>query len=278
MLVLLRAMGRRLDWRARWRDYLLVGLLASGLPFALFAFAARHLPAGYSAVLNSTVPMFAVLISWISLRAPPSASKLLGVLAGIAGVATLASFGSLQMDAGVLAGFAACLLAALMYALAAVQIRQRFGGADPLVVAGGSMLAAALALSPALLLDPPATLPAAGPLLALLTLGVLGTGVANVIYFSLVRDAGAERATTVTFLMPLFAQAWGAIFLGESLSLAAGVGCALVLLAVALVFERVPGWRGIVTAVRENIELFRPYDIQPVCIRPPSEDPLQPRC
>jgi drug/metabolite transporter (DMT)-like permease len=271
VLLLLRALGRPLQWRARWRDYLVVGLLASGLPFLLYAFAARYLPAGYSAVLNSTVPLFAVLLTWAATRLPPSQSKLLGVALGVAGVAALARYGNLDFTPGTLAGFAACLSAALMYAVAAQEIRRRFAGADPLTVAGGSMLAAALVLSPAVAWDAPATLPDAGPLLALAALALLCTGVANVIYFGLVRDAGAERATTVTFLMPVFAQVWGAAFLDEPLTIAVAVGCALILIAVALVFEKVPSWQRIAAVVRDNIELFAPQEIESVRLRPCSK-------
>lgn len=237
--LLLRLMGRQLHWRARWKDYLIVGLLASGIPFALFAFAARYLPAGYSAVLNSTVPLFTVLLLWATTSARPSASKLAGVAVGVIGVATLARFGPLQFSLPILAGFAACLFASLLYALAAIQARRRFADTDPLVVAGGSMLAAALALAPSVIFEPPTALPALAPLLALITLGLLCTGAANLIYFGLLRDAGSERATTVTFLVPVFAQIWAAAFLHEPVSVAAVVGCTLVLIAVALVFERI---------------------------------------
>lgn len=241
VFMLLKLMGRSLEWRARWKDYLVVGLLASGIPFLLFAFAARTLPAGYSAVLNSTVPLFTVLLLWATLHARPSASKLLGVAVGVLGVATLARFGPLELSLATLAGFAACLLASMLYAIAAVQARKRFATTDPLVVAGGSMLAAAFALVPTVILDPPTALPSLLPLLALLTLGLICTGAANLLYFGLLRDAGSERATTVTFLIPVFAQLWAAAFLDEPITAAAVVGCTLVLLAVALVFERIPG-------------------------------------
>src|SRR5688572_21476750 len=55
-----RAHGVRLDWRARWRDYVWVGAVSASVPFLMFAFMARYLPAGYSALLNATVPLFAV--------------------------------------------------------------------------------------------------------------------------------------------------------------------------------------------------------------------------
>ncbi len=262
--LVVRAMGRRFEWRANWRGYLAVGLLASGLPFLLFAIAARYLPAGYSAVLNSTVPLFAVLLTWLMTSTRPSTSKLLGVAAGVAGVATLAQFGTLELSLPVLGAFAACLLAALMYAKAAILIKQRFATADPMVVAAGSMAVAAVVLAPGVALDPPTAWPGLGPIAALVALGLLCTAVANVVYFRLVRDAGAERATTVTFVMPVFAQIWAALFIDEPITLAAVAGCALVLFAVALVFERVPGPARVFAALDRAGALFAPRGIEPM--------------
>jgi drug/metabolite transporter (DMT)-like permease len=77
----------------------------------------------------------------------------------------------------------------------------------------------------------------------LLALGVICTGLAYALFFRLIREAGSERAVTVTFLVPVFAQVWGALFIGEAITWASAIGCALVLFAVALIFERVPGLR-----------------------------------
>ena len=119
----------------------------------------------------------------------------------------------------------------------------RFKTADPLVVAAGSQLGAALALAPFGLYALPAQMPALGPLAALLALGVICTGLAYALFFRLIREAGSERAVTVTFMVPVFAQVWGALFIGEAITWASAIGCALVLFAVALIFERVPGLR-----------------------------------
>src|SRR5689334_8913385 len=92
LVAVLVVLHRSLQWRERWRDYLLVGSIVMGLPLLCFAFAAHSLPAGYLAVLNATVPMFAVLIGWFQ-GSRPSSSKFAGVFVGILGVATLVKFG-----------------------------------------------------------------------------------------------------------------------------------------------------------------------------------------
>ncbi len=237
MLVLLAALGRSLNWRARWKDYALVGAINSAIPFWLFAFAAPSLPSGYLSVLNGTVPLFTVLVAAF-LGTRPTAPKVLGVLLGIVGVGLIVGFGVVAMTANTLLAFGAGLLAALLYAIAANVIRGRFSGADPLVVATGSLTASAPLLLPLALTNlgaMHATLPA---MLCLIALGLVCTALAYVFYFGLLRDAGPDRAVTVTLLVPLFAHIFGAMFLDEPLSVSGVVGCALVLLAIALVFGK----------------------------------------
>ena len=241
LLAILAVTRRSLDWRRRWRDYFAVGIVGAGLPFICFAFAAHSLPAGYSAVLNATVPLFTVLIGWAG-GTRPSTSKLTGVFVGVLGVITLARFGDVELNWITVAAFVATLAASVLYAFNARMVKERFAGADPLVVAAGSMLGASLPLLPWGAWSLPAALPSLGVVLALVALGVVCTGIAYVIFYRLIQEAGSERAVTVTFLVPIFAQAWGALFIGEPITLASAIGCGLVLLAVALIFERVPGF------------------------------------
>lgn len=239
--LVLVAMRKPLQWRARWRDYLVVGIGAAGLPFVCFAFAAYSLPAGYLAVLNSTVPLFTVLIVWIA-GARPSASKIVGVIVGVVGVCTLARFGSATLSWQTALAFCAGLVAAALYAISARAARRRFPDVDPLVVAAGNMIGGALPLIPVAAFNIPAQLPSLGVIGALLMLGVVCTAVAFALYFRILRDIGYERAVTVTFLVPVFAQTWGALFLHEPITLVSVIGCGLVLFAVALIFERMPGF------------------------------------
>ena len=241
LLGVLALLRKPLQWRTHWRDYLVVGFIVMGLPLCCFALAARSLPAGYLAVLNATVPLFAVLIGWANSGLRPSASKLAGVVVGVCGVATLAKFGHLEMNLATVLGFAAALFASFLYAVGAIMAKQRYGDADPLVITAGNLIGGSLPLVPLAIATAPATLPPLNVGLALVALGILCTGIAYALYFRILRAAGVERAVTVTFLVPLFALIWAALFLGEPITWAALAGCALVLFAVALIFEKVPG-------------------------------------
>jgi drug/metabolite transporter (DMT)-like permease len=241
LLGVLALLRKPLLWRERWRDYLLVGIIVMGLPLTCFAIAARSLPAGYLAVLNATTPLFAVLIGWARSGIRPSASKLAGIVVGVAGVATLAKFSHLEMNLSTALGFAAALFASFLYAVGAIMAKQRFGDADPLPVTSGNLIGGALPLIPVAFATAPAVLPSVGVMAALVSLGILCTGIAYTLYFRILRTAGVERTVTVTFLVPLFALLWAALFLHEPITWAAVAGCALVLFAVALIFEKVPG-------------------------------------
>jgi drug/metabolite transporter (DMT)-like permease len=237
MLALIALLQKPLEWRKRWRDYLVLGALNSAVPFWLFAHAAPHLPSGYSAVMNATTPLFAVLLAWQA-GAKPSGSKLGGVVLGLIGVSLIASFGVVALTTPTVLAFAGALLAGALYAVAALETRRRFNGSDPLVIAAGTLSASTLMLAPVSVIDLPTatyTWPAVG---ALLLIGLVCTAIAYALYFALLRDAGPERATTVTLLVPVFAMVWGALLVGESITTIDVFGASLVLLSVALVFEK----------------------------------------
>jgi drug/metabolite transporter (DMT)-like permease len=242
LVLLLRLLGRSLDLRRQWRAWLWLGTISAALPFLCFAWAARSLPAGYMAVINATVPLLTVVMAAILMRVRPSWSKRIGVVVGLIGVAVLARYGSLGMNAQTLTAIGLCFVASALYAYSSLFIRRRHADVNPLVLAGSSQLGASVAILPLGLYNLPTAWPAPGVIASLLVLGLVCTGLAYVLYFRLLSDIGSEKAVTNTFLVPVFAQIWGALFLHEHLTLAGALGFALVLLAVALVLEIHP-WR-----------------------------------
>ena len=242
LVVLLRLLGRSLDLRRQWRAWLGLGTISAALPFLCFAYAARSLPAGYMAVINATVPLLTVIMASILMRVRPSWSKRIGVVVGLVGVAVLARYGSLGMNAQTLTAIGLCFVASALYAYSSLYIRRRHADTNPLVLAGSSQLGASVAILPIGLWNLPVAWPAPGVLISLAVLGLVCTGLAYVLYFRLLSDIGSEKAVTNTFLVPVFAQIWGALFLHEHLTLAGAAGFSLVLLAIALVLEIHP-WR-----------------------------------
>jgi drug/metabolite transporter (DMT)-like permease len=219
-ILLYKGLGSQL--RQHWKRVFFVGLLNSGIPFACYAFALLSITTGLSSLLNATVPMFGALVAWVWLRDRPTLSRTLGLVIGFAGVAMLAwDKASFTPDAsGVAPGWAvlACLLACVCYALAASFTRRYLSELPPLVTATGSQIGAALGLAlPALWLWP-AQMPGPSAWLALLAVGILCTGVAYVLYFRIIGNAGPARALSVTYLVPVFAVLYGLLFLGETVT------------------------------------------------------------
>jgi drug/metabolite transporter (DMT)-like permease len=215
------------------RPVLFVGLLNSGIPFALYSYAVLSISTGLSAILNATVPLFGAVVAWAWLRERPGASRSLGLALGFVGVALLAwNKASFTPKAGAAAtGWAvlACLLACVCYALAATFTKRYLGEVKPLVLAAGSQLGATLGLAlPALWLWP-GQAPSLTALASLLAVGVLCTALAYILFFRLIANVGPARTLTVTFVVPVFGVLYGTLLLGEALT-PAMLGCGVVIL------------------------------------------------
>lgn len=205
-----------------WRKIFVLGLLNSGIPFACYAYALLSITTGLSALLNATVPLFGAVVAWIWLKDRPNGLKIVGLLVGFVGVAMLAwGKASFKPDAsGLSSGWAvvACLVATLCYGIAASFTKRYLSGVPSLVVATGSQIGAAMGLALPTLWFWPSQAPSLTAWAALLVVGVLCTGVAYVLYFRLIDKIGASRLLTVTFLIPVFAMIYGAIFLREAVT------------------------------------------------------------
>jgi drug/metabolite transporter (DMT)-like permease len=199
---------------------LLIGVLNSGLPFAFFCFALLSINSGLAAVINATAPMFGALVAWIWFSERPSASRMLGLVIGFIGVAMLASrtagvHASATGDHAAVWAVLACLAACLCYGTSASATRRYLGGIPTLATAAGSQLGATLFLALPALWFWPSQMPSLRAWLAVLAMGVACTGLAYILFFRLIERAGPARALTVTFLVPVFAVFYGAVFLSE---------------------------------------------------------------
>jgi drug/metabolite transporter (DMT)-like permease len=232
----------------KFKATLMLGAINSGIPFLMFALAARSLPAGYSAILNSTTPLMGVVIGALVFGEQLTWSKAAGVFVGLVGVGVLTRAGPVALTVVTMLGVAACLVATACYALAGFLtkrwITQR-GGLDSRIVALGSQLGAVLLLLPFAVWDA-ASHPVAWSevssqvWLSMFVLGLLCTSLAYVLYFKLIAEVGPMKALTVTFLIPLFGVLWGALVLGESASIAHAAGGGLIGAALWLVLRPPP--------------------------------------
>jgi drug/metabolite transporter (DMT)-like permease len=223
------ALLRRNIWRIA-----VMGVLNSALPFVLIAWATLSLTAGMASILNATAPVFTALVaaSWLSERL--SGWRLGGLAVGFGGVILLARDKADFRPGGSGWAILAMLAAALCYGFAANYTKHYLAGVPPLVNAAGSQLASTLALLPFAVILWPAQPPRSLAWGAAVALGVLCTAVAYILYFRLIAHVGAARAVTVTFLIPVFGVAWGALFLGEVVTGTMIAGAGVILLGTAM--------------------------------------------
>jgi drug/metabolite transporter (DMT)-like permease len=227
--------GRRPALRAHARRLLVLGAVNAAIPFALFGAAELHLTASLAAILNATVPLWGAVFGVIWLGERVTARRTTGLLLGIVGVGVLVGWSPVAATRATALSVLALLVATCCYALAGVYVKKRLAGASAPTLALGQQLGAlAWLLAPALWQLPQAQ-PTRPALLALLALALLSTTVAYVLYFHLIATVGPTKTTTVTYLLPLFGMAWGALFLGEPVTRGMLAGLALILGSVVLV-------------------------------------------
>ena len=222
LLPLLMMRGQLAALRDNAGKVLLVGVINSALPFVLFAYALGSISTGLSTILNASVPLFGALVAWLWLREALSPMRVAGLMIGFAGVVLL-TWGKTRGIAG--AGeavsplaVAAALMATLCYGISASYAKRHLGGLPSLVTATGSQIGASIALAlPAWWLWPEQA-PGAVAWGAVLVVGLVCTAMAYILYFRMIEHAGPGRALTVTFLIPVFAVFYGAVFLGETVT------------------------------------------------------------
>ncbi len=223
--------SRALFPRTLWPRLVLIGAINSALPFLLFAWAAQQAPAGVGAIANAMTVLFAALVGFLFFGERIGVRRSVALLVGFAGVVVLAS----GKVAGVSVGWAvaAGATAALLYGVGLHLVRRHLSGLPPAAVAAATLGVSALWLLPfAIVWWPTGAIPFEAWGSAAL-LGVLCTGIAYVAYYRLVARIGANRTSTVTYLVPLFGVAWAWLLLDEPLTVPMAIAGALILGSVA---------------------------------------------
>lgn len=217
-----------------WRPVLVLGAFNAALPFWLVAWGETHVDSTVAGVAQATVPIFTFLLA---LRFLPHEHvgwpRIAGVALGFLGVMVLAGF---DPSGGWLAvaGTLAVVLSSLSYASSGVYGQLRVRTVAGPVLATGSMLAGGLILLPLALFQMPSHRPDGEAVASILALTVLGTALAQLMLFRILRLYGSRRLSLVTYLMPGFAIVYGALLLDEPVTAAAVGGLALILAGVAL--------------------------------------------
>lgn len=240
---------------ATYGHLLMIGLLSVALPFSLITWAEQSVDSTLAAVINGGVPLFTIVIAATFLPDEPfTTQRVIGLLVGFVGVAILVGF-----DPGVLAGTSvlpalALLGSTLSYAAGAVWARRFLQGLRPMMTAlfeviFALLIVAILALTLGGGIGLPESLDA---LVAVMWLGLLGSGLAFLVFFRLLARWGATRTSMVAYLLPVFGLLLGAVMLGETVDMRLITGTALVIAGIALVNLRMRRF-----ALRQPVEEIR---------------------
>jgi drug/metabolite transporter (DMT)-like permease len=223
----------------KWQRYLglaiFVAVFNVVIPYLLISWGETRIFSGTASILNATTPLFATLLAsvWIGNgREPLTWRKMVGIIIGFVGVWVVLGLDPHALgnqSLGVVQGELAVVIASSPYGVGGLLSR-RFAGAGTLVGPLSSLTAAFLITLPiALVWGPPTKLPSWTALAAIGALGIVGTGIAYLFYFWLIRNVGAPRTALVTYLLPCTALIWGLIVFGEPIQTNALAGLALVL-------------------------------------------------
>ena len=236
-LILLAVAGRR-TWRAargRILPIAVVGATFSAIPFSLIAFASLTLPAGFAALLNAATPIFTALVAaaWLGHRL--SGRAVVGMAVGVLAVLVLVGWSPLPLGPETLVAVAAALGAALSYAFAGTWVRRRLHDMSGIEVATGQLTSGAILLLPFAILSGPPGAASLDAVAALVAVATLSTALAWPIFFRVSSHTTPTVASTVTFIVPAFGIAWGALALGERVGAELIAGFALVIVSLVLV-------------------------------------------
>jgi drug/metabolite transporter (DMT)-like permease len=229
--------------RANARHIAVLAVVQMGAPLLLIAFGERHIPSSLTGILVATAPIFTFLLAF-ALEGEERATglSLAGVVIGIAGVAML-----LGVDTGggvdALLGGLMVVLASFGYGVGAWYVKRNVRDVQLVAMVGANAAAVAVMTAPLAALDVPPHAPDLAASASLLTLGVLCTGLAFVIFYSLVASDGPARASLVGYIAPGFSIVYGVTLLDERFRATTAVGLVLILGGSWLAAEARPPWR-----------------------------------
>ena len=219
------------ELRAAWLWLVVVSLVNTAVPFWLLSWGETRIDSGLASIIQGAVPIFNAVIAYGFFREERVGGlRFVGLAIGFVGVALLVG----AQPQGKLLGALAVVGMALCYAIGTLLAGRHLRATPPLLVALASTAVSTLAVLPVGVVQAPAEAWHAETIASILVLGLVGTGIAYLLFFALIQRAGANYATLVTYLVPPIALAYGAIFLGESFGAVAYGALALILVGVAL--------------------------------------------
>lgn len=233
-----------------WSPLLLLGIVNVAVPFFLISWGEKSIDSAVAAILDATVPLFTIVIAHVALHDDKmTVPKVLGLLTGFAGVVVLMSK-DIGASAGSILGQGAVVLASVFYAGSSVYARRSTENMPGILRSAGPLFSSTAVMWLAtFVIEKPLKIPQLSiTWIALLWLGILGSGFAFILSYYLIHEIGPTRTTMVTYIFPLGGVILGVVFLGEQLSWQLLVGAALVIASLA-----VANWQPKTTALQDSV-------------------------
>lgn len=227
LLPIALARGQVRPLLAKWRPLLLYSLVEIAIAWLLLSDAETRISSSLSGLLVAAVPLVGVVIVRVSKTQDRlTGTRLVGLLMGLAGVAAVLGFdlGHITLAAVLEMGVVVCC-----YALGPQILARRLADLPSLGVVSCSLAICAVLYAPVAILQRPAHWPPASVVWAVIALGVICTAIAFLVFFALIAEVGAVRATVITYINPAVAVALGVTLLHEPFTLGVAFGFALVL-------------------------------------------------
>jgi len=221
--------------RGRVIAFTIVGTTFAAIPFTCIAFATLTLPTGFTALLNAATPLFTAALGVLVLRQPLSGRMIAGLGIGAVAVLVLVGWSHLDPTPATLIAVAAGLGAPASYAVAGTYVRARLADVPGLELATGMLTMGALVTLPVAILTGAPGVPTMAGIASLVAVGVVSTALAWPLFYRVLARSTPTVASTVTFIVPVFAALWGSLVLGEAVGAELVVAFALVLVSLGLV-------------------------------------------
>src|SRR4051794_15728780 len=197
-------------------------------PFPLITAGERHIASSLAGILVASAPIFTALLAiWVDQDERSHGFSLAGVVIGMVGVTVLLGVDAGSGTAAILGGLMV-VLAGFGYAVGGLYLKRRLAGLQPAGVGAATMAISAVVTLPFALASAPDAMPGAGAIAAVGALGVVGTGIAFWIFYTLISTVGPAKASIVAYIAPGFAVIYGVTLLGESFTLGTAAGLALI--------------------------------------------------
>jgi len=238
LFILFKFQNYKVNWKRDYKLFFIIGVLNAGVPFFLYSYAALHIDASLSVILNSTAPMFGALFGYFIMKDKLSYLKIIGLVIGSLGVGIVSSVTLASGSAEFIISIIACLFASSLYGLSGVIIIKHAKKIEPKALALGSMFFGGISLLPFIIIFPIQGKVSLEIISYLMVFGILCTAIAFLIYFKLIKEIGTIKALTVTYLMPVFGIVWAFIILGERPNASMIIGLIIILVGIYLISKR----------------------------------------